>query len=73
MESGEEYWISGVKKQGTNRHWAGSGRINIEAAAVSEYLELTGKSTLDLSVFAIVEEFAETDRVRIHQLLNEPE
>lgn len=72
VETGEEYWISGVKKRGTNRHWAGSGRISIEAAAIAEYLELTGESTLDRSVFNVVDRFADTNRDRIHQLLNEP-
>jgi hypothetical protein len=27
LEDGNNYWISGVKKRGTNRHWAGSGPI----------------------------------------------
>jgi hypothetical protein len=26
-EDGNEYWISGVKKEGNNRHWAGTGKI----------------------------------------------
>ena len=25
IETGDEYWVSGVKKRGVNRHWAGSG------------------------------------------------
>jgi hypothetical protein len=25
--TGDQYWISGVKKRGTNRHWAGGGPI----------------------------------------------
>ena len=36
-ETGDEYWISGVKKSGTNRHWAGSGPIHIDEDARSEY------------------------------------
>ena len=24
IESGEEYWVSGVKRNGEDRHWAGS-------------------------------------------------
>ena len=36
-ETGDEYWISGVKKAGTNRHWAGSGEIQIDDDARSEY------------------------------------
>ena len=27
VEDGNEYWISGVKKRHSNRHWAGSGPI----------------------------------------------
>jgi hypothetical protein len=28
-EDGDEYWISGVKKRGSNRHWAGGGPIGL--------------------------------------------
>ena len=45
-ESGDEYWISGVKKKGGDRHWAGSGKIIIDKNAVDEYLALTGLSSL---------------------------
>lgn len=68
--TGDEYWVSGVKKRGTNRHWAGSGRILIESAAVNEYLALTGRSKLDPTVFEVVDGFELTDRERIHELLN---
>jgi hypothetical protein len=27
VEDGNEYWISGVKKRGSNRHWAGGGPV----------------------------------------------
>jgi hypothetical protein len=37
VDSGDEYWISGVKKTGTNRHWAGGGEILIDDDARSEY------------------------------------
>lgn len=42
VEIGEEYWISGVnvvKRRVSNRHWAGSGRIQIESVTVEDYLE----------------------------------
>jgi hypothetical protein len=38
LDSGDEYWVSGVSKRGVNRHWAGSGTIMIEASAVPAYL-----------------------------------
>ena len=30
LETHDEYWISGVKRNGQDRHWAGGGRIKIE-------------------------------------------
>jgi hypothetical protein len=33
LEDGNEYWISGVKKSGTNRHWAGAGPVKVEVPA----------------------------------------
>ena len=36
-ETGDEYWISGIKKAGTNRHWAGGGPIEIDEDARDEY------------------------------------
>jgi hypothetical protein len=42
METGESFWVSGVKKNGEDRHWAGSGRVPVEAAALSDYLKAIG-------------------------------
>lgn len=52
--TGEEYWVSGVKRRGSNRHEAGSGRIRVEAAALQELLEWRGEAALDTSLFTIV-------------------
>ena len=30
LEDGNGYWISGVKKKGTDRHWAGGGEVEID-------------------------------------------
>ena len=49
VETGEEYWISGVKKDGSDRHWAGHGKVFIERDIVADYLEMTGQQTLDQS------------------------
>lgn len=27
LATGDEFWISGVKKRGSNRHWAGGGAV----------------------------------------------
>src|SRR5258708_33590237 len=53
--NGEYYWISGIKKRGTNRHWAGYGKIKIDKNAISEYLEITNLSELSNNQFEIVE------------------
>jgi len=29
VQTGQEYWVSGVKKNGLDRHWAGSGIVSI--------------------------------------------
>lgn len=55
IETGEEYWISGVKKDGGDRHWAGSGKIMIDNSILSEYLELIEKTSLPKSRYEIVD------------------
>lgn len=30
LETRDSYWVSGVKKRGTNRHWAGGGDVVVE-------------------------------------------
>lgn len=37
LVSGEDYWVSGVKKNGSNRHWNGGGPIYIEKSLVEWY------------------------------------
>jgi hypothetical protein len=44
VETGEEYWISGPKKNGEDRHWAGSGKVEIDEDVREEYLrDIRGK------------------------------
>ena len=54
IETGDEYWISGVKKDGSDRHWAGSGKIMVDSSILSDYLQLTGQSSLPKSRYEIV-------------------
>ena len=37
VETGDEYWISGCKKNGQDRHGAGSGAIEIDEDVRDEY------------------------------------
>jgi len=71
IENGQEYWISGIKKNGLDRHWAGSGFVAIEAAAVPEYLRLVGATQLDRSKFKVVEGLEEPDPSKFHDLENQ--
>ncbi|MEM8615891.1 MAG: hypothetical protein AAGF20_03045, partial [Pseudomonadota bacterium] len=43
VETGEEYWVSGVKKDRCDRHWAGSGPVQIDPAIKDEYERLIGR------------------------------
>src|SRR5688572_17591723 len=61
LETRESYWISGVKKDGHDRHWAGKGKITIESSVVAEYLQLTGCSELDLQRFTVSDNIAPVD------------
>jgi len=70
LETGEMYWISGVKRDGCDRHWAGSGRITIEADAVEEYLRLVGARELDRSRFIVSNQIKSTDPSRFHEQEN---
>jgi hypothetical protein len=36
VKTGEEYWISGPKKNGQDRHWAGSGPVEIDPDVAEE-------------------------------------
>ena len=55
IETGDEYWISRVKKNGEDRHWAGSGKITIDRKVIDEYLELVNADKLDESKFIIAD------------------
>jgi len=51
--TGDEYWVSGVKKRGSNR-WGGSpGEVLVERRAVEEYTEHTGREVPDRLVVDI--------------------
>ena len=40
VDTGTEYWISGVKKDGQDRHWAGGGPVEIDEDARIEYAKV---------------------------------
>lgn len=54
LETGNEFWISGVKKNGQDRHWSGGGKVNIDEQVIEEYLSIVNLKELDKSNFEIV-------------------
>jgi len=57
ISNGDEYWVSGVKKRGGDRHGAGSGHVGIEASAVADYFEEVGITVLPRQI-VVVEDLA---------------
>ena len=44
VETGNEYWVSGIKKNGQDRHNAGSGPVEIDEDVREEYLSMRSLS-----------------------------
>lgn len=70
IETGDEYWISGLKKKENNRHWAGHGKIMIDQRAVDEYLSLIEEKELPHNLFEIIDIEDRFPMERINKLLN---
>ena len=45
VETGDQYWISGVKKSREDRHWAGAGPVEIDEDVRAEYERLVSPMT----------------------------
>ena len=73
METGESFWVSGVKKNGQDRHWAGSGKVLVEAVAVREYLQTIKASALDKSRCVVTNCIRQTHVERLSLLANSSE
>lgn len=69
IENGDEYWVSGIKKNGADRHWAGGGKIMIDKNAVELYLSLVDFDVLDKNSFELTE-IETTDKQRFAELEN---
>lgn len=71
LESGNEYWVSGVKKKGTNRHWAGTGKIQIDMNALSDFLQHIGQRELDTTQYQICTDIQLTDPQKFYEIENQ--
>lgn len=69
IETKDTYWISGIKKEGQNRHWAGKGKIMIDKLVVDDYLKLKGWPCLDLNKYELVD-ISKTDKQRFVAIEN---
>lgn len=69
IETGEEYWISGIKKNGQDRHWAGGGKVILEKDCVEEYLKIIGAENVDERKY-IIAEIQKTDKRRFNEIEN---
>lgn len=56
-----------MKKNETNRHWAGHGLIQIDREVVDEFLTLTGREKLNSNEFEVVEFSREDVKSRIYE------
>ena len=69
IETGEEYWISGIKKNGEDRHKFGGGKIMLDETCVDEYLKLINVEEVDERKFILVE-IEKTDKNRFNEIEN---
>ena len=70
LENREAYWVSGIKKNGQDRHWAGGGKIMIDRKIVDEYLKIVDFEILDENNFELVD-ISPTDKKKFSELENQ--
>ncbi|WP_348678526.1 hypothetical protein [Flavobacterium coralii] len=69
IETGDEYWISGVKKDLTDRHWAGGGKVLVDKEALQDYLNQISRDTLPKS-YELTKLTNEIPKQKIYELEN---
>jgi hypothetical protein len=70
IENRDEYWIFGVKRDLSDRHKFGGGKILVEKRILNEYLKIIGKSELQKD-FELTEVDIEIPIERINEIENE--
>jgi hypothetical protein len=71
IETGDGYWISRIKRNGQDRHWAGHGKIMIDRKAVNEYLTYRELTELKESQFTIVDIIETRQPIDFYEIENE--
>ena len=72
VETEQRYWVSRLKKNGCDRHWAGRGKVAIDRRLVEDYLRYTGEKTLYENRYTVVDLEDDFPVERFHQYFNEP-
>ena len=68
-ETGDEYWISGVKQQEWNRHWVGAGEIMIERSLHQWYMDYI--NFMETGFLKVIDDLPETDIQALSRLEND--
>jgi hypothetical protein len=68
IETRDGYWISGIKKNGQDRHWAGGGKVMIDKNVIEEYLSMVDFEELDSSYEVV--EITPTDKTKFKEIEN---
>ncbi|MDR2916348.1 MAG: hypothetical protein LBV74_16230 [Tannerella sp.] len=71
IETGEEYWISGVKKDMGDRHIYGHGKIFIEKRILNDYLKIINKTNLNEPNYVLCEVEEDLPIDRINEIENQ--
>ncbi|MHC4117732.1 MAG: hypothetical protein ACYSWO_09525 [Planctomycetota bacterium] len=71
LETGAEFWVSGVRKNGQDRHWAGGGPVMVDSRVVEEYLAFRGVKELNPALHPVVSDIQETDISKFNRMENE--
>ena len=71
LESGNEYWISGVKKDMSDRHKFGGGKIFVEKRILDDYLKIINRTELPKLDYELISVDTEKPVERIHEMENE--
>jgi hypothetical protein len=69
LEENKGYWISGVKKDGQDRHWAGGGKIMIDKNIIDEYLSLVNFDKIDPNKYELID-VKPTDKQKVFEIEN---
>ncbi len=70
IETGEDYWISGVKKNGHDRHVCGIGTVMIDRDIIDEYVSIVDFDIPDKKNYEIVDVNKTFDKSRFNLIEN---